>query len=727
MTEAGAATQRSGRIGDVVWGGACAAFGGVYAAALYALNPRAFFNDDSQEAFAPIFMAIGRSLSHGRWPALTLQMLNGGALANEYQYALYNPFSLFACWVASQFGDQAAAEAAVAGLHFAVLGAGAFAFARACGANRPLAALAGVAFVANNFLYYWLAESWITGLVSIAWMTWALAGLIKAHESRWAWVGGALATALVVTSGCYHTVVMLGMATAVIALVRWRLEGVRQALAPMVSAALGVLLAAAAVLPVLAMGQVAIRNGGLNNAGQLAIDLYGVLAPSSPFHTGHIVDFDGPAKLSAPIYFAGWFLLPLLPLIDWKKLGRPSPTLISLLAMAAVFVVATQGPEQIFSVRYPIWNLAPLHLALLAAFALVASKAGFAPLSRPRIWGVVAIAYFGWLASLQVQPEMRVQAFAAALVICALAILGGALHRRWRSGYAAVGIAGVVLFAAATHLAVRANLNQLDRRPPTAAATISDLGAIPASASVFLGNIDEAKIWQAPEIETAAMALAHGGSNPFGYSPVGHRAFSYLFWLQLWGTPMADGIGHLFARSGYGAATWADLLRVDHVVVPRIADRPAKIVAQAGPGWRVVDQRAYTVTLQRAAPAPRGPGSVAWSSPGLAVASAGPGEAGSETLRVTARTGHGDRLVFDRLAVPGYRASWHGRPLPLNLTATPLMTVALPDGPDLGDLEIHYAPPGWGLGLACALAALALLAAGWVRWPSLFGAALTPA
>ncbi len=376
MTEAGAATQRSGRIGDVVWGGACAAFGGVYAAALYALNPRAFFNDDSQEAFAPIFMAIGRSLSHGRWPALTLQMLNGGALANEYQYALYNPFSLFTCWVASQFGDQAAAEAAVAGLHFAVLGAGAFAFARACGANRPLAALAGVAFVANNFLYYWLAESWITGLVSIAWMTWALAGLIKAHESRWAWVGGALATALVVTSGCYHTVVMLGMATAVIALVRWRLEGVRQALAPMVSAALGVLLAAAAVLPVLAMGQVAIRNGGLNNAGQLAIDLYGVLAPSSPFHTGHLVDFDGPAKLSAPIYFAGWFLLPLLPLIDWKKLGRPLPTLISLLAMAAVFVVATQGLEQIFSVRYPIWNLAPLHLALLAAFALIASEGG---------------------------------------------------------------------------------------------------------------------------------------------------------------------------------------------------------------------------------------------------------------------------------------------------------------------------------------------------------------
>ena len=718
---------RAGRIGDVVWAGACAAFGGLYAWALFALDHRAFFNDDSQEAFAPIFMAIGRSLGHGHWPALTLQMLNGGALANEYQYALYNPFSLFACWVASQFADQASAEAMIAGLHYAVLGAGAYAFARACGARRPFAALAGVAFVANNFLYYWLAESWITGLVSIAWMTWALAGIIKAHESRWAWVGGALATALTVTSGCYHTVVMLGLATAVIALVRWRTEGVRQAIAPLVSTALGVLLALAAVLPVLSMGAVAIRNGGLNNAGQLAVDLYGVLAPSSPFHTGHIVDFDGPAKLAAPIYFAGWFLLPLLPLIDWKKLGRPTPTLIALISTVAAFAIATQGPEQIFSVRYPIWNLAPLHLALLAAFALVASKAGFAPLSRPRIWGVVGIAYFGWLASLQVQPEMRIVAFAAALAIWGLAVSGGSLHRRWSHGYAAVGIVGVVLFAAATHLAIRTNHNQLDRRPPTAASAISDLAAIPASASVFLGDIDEAKIWQAPEIETSAMALAHGGANPFGYSPVGHRAFSKLFWLQLWGTPLSDGVGRLFAPSGYGQTTWADLLRVDRVVIPRIGDRPTRITAQAGPGWHVAAERPYTVTLQRAAPAPRGPGSLAWESPGLVVAPVGTGTAESETLKITARAGHGDTLVFDRLAVPGYSLAFNGRPLSLNLTTTPLMTVALPDGPDVGDLTIRYAPPDYGLGLAAALLALAALAVGWARWPRLFGAAPGPA
>jgi hypothetical protein len=717
---------RAGLVGDAFWGASCAAFGGTYAWALYALNHRAFFNDDSQEAFAPIFMAIGRALGHGHWPVLTLQMLNGGALASEYQYAIYNPFSLFACWVASQFADQATAEAMIAGLHYAVLGAGAFAFARACGANRPFAALAGVAFVANNFLYYWLAESWITGLVSIAWMTWALAGIIKAHQSRWAWVGGAVATALTVTSGCYHTVVMLGMATAVIALVRWRTEGVRQAIAPLVSAALGVLLALIAVLPVLAMSAVTVRNGGLNNAGQLAVDLYGVLAPSSPFHTGHIVDFDGPARLAAPIYFAGWFLLPLLPLIDWKKLGRPSPTLIALVGMAAVFVIATQGPEQVFSIRYPIWNLAPLHLALLAAFALVASKAGFAELSRPRVWGVVGIAYFGWLASLQVQPEMRLAAFAAALAICALAVIGGLLNRRWAGGYAAVGIVGVALFAAATHLAIRTNHNQLDRRPPTAASAISDLTAIPASAGVFLGNIDEAKTWQAPEIETAAMALAHGGSNPFGYSPVGHEAFSRLFWIQLWGTPLTVGIGRPFAPSGYGQTTWVDLLRVDQVVIPKVGDRPARIAAQAGTRWREAAERPYTVTLQRAAPAARGPGSLAWTSPGLVVAPVGLGTAEAETLKISARAGHGDRLVFDRLAVPGYSLAFNGRPLPLNLTATPLMTVALPDGPDLGALTIRYAPPGWGLGLAAALLALTVLVVGWARWPALFGTAAKP-
>jgi hypothetical protein len=235
---------------------------------------------------------------------------------------------------------------------------------------------------------------------------------------------------------------------------------------------------------------------------------------------------------------------------------------------------------------------------------------------------------------------------------------------------------------------------------------------------VFLGTIDEAVIWKAPEIQTAAMALAQGGSNPFGYSPVGHRAFSYKFLLQLWGTTLPQAIPRLFQPTDMGGLTWADLLRIDKVVVPRVGDRPAQVAALAGPGWRLAQNRPDTVTLIRAAPAPRGPGSVAWTSPGLSLAAAGIATAQHETLAVRARSGHDDKVVFDRLAWPGYQVSFAGRPVAFSPTRTPLMTIELPDGGETGELAIDYAPPFLGLGIACALLALAGLTGGVVWWKS---------
>jgi hypothetical protein len=329
----------------------------------------------------------------------------------------------------------------------------------------------------------------------------------------------------------------------------------------------------------------------------------------------------------------------------------------------------------------------------------------------------VLIAYFGWLATLQANPETRAPALAAAIAILGFAALGAALSARWKAGYAFAGLIGTVLFAAATHIMIPANGDQFDRHPPSAVARLSDLTAIPATASVFLGTIDEAVIWKAPEIQTAAMALAQGGSNPFGYSPVGHRAFSYKFLLQLWGTTLPQAIPRLFQPTGMGALTWADLLRIDRVVVPRVGGRPAQVAALAGPGWRVAESRPETVILVRAALAPRGAGSVAWTSPGLSIAPTGPATAEHEALAVRARSGHGDRIVFDRLSWPGYRVTFAGRPVAFSLTDTPLMTINLPDGGATGSLAIDYAPPFLGFGIACALLALAGLTGGVVAWP----------
>lgn len=702
---------------DIAVGAACALVAATFAWFVWTTNHRAFFSDDAEHAFAPMFLAIGRSLAHGHWPTLTLQVLNGGALVGEYQYGLFNPFTLLACLVISPLKDQGISQAVFVGLHYAVLAPGAFALARNCGANRGFAAVSATTFAANNFVCYWLAGSWVAGFEGLAWMTWALAYLVRAHASRAAFVAAALFTYMVVTAGSYHIVVMLGIAAVVLALVRWRMQGLRDAILPPAAVAFGLVLAMPAILPVLAMGQVAIRNGGLANDGRLAMDLYAVLAPSSPFHFSHFLGFGRFARIGTPFYFAGWFLLPLLPLIDWRRLGRPPATLVALAAIIVAFIIATQGPEQVFSVRYPIWYLAGLHLVLLTAFASLASRAGFAAPTRPRIWGVVLIAYFGWLASLQSDPEMRAPALAATIAILTLAASGAALQARFRLGHVAACLVGTAIFAIATHRLIPANGDQLDRGAPTAVTAVSDLTAIPTQASVFLGGIDEAPIWRAPEIEAALMPLAHGGSNPFGYSPVGHRAFSYAFLIQLWGTILPPGISNLLQPTDMGGSSYADLMRIDTLVTPRVDDRVAKVAALTGPGWRVSADRPATVTFQRIAPAPRGPGSLAWASPGVSLQPAGPASAEHEALRVTHRAGPGDRIVFDRVAWPGYRVSFNGRALPLAMNRTPLMTIALPGGAETGLLAIDYAPPLLGLGFACALAGLAGMGALCLRWP----------
>ena len=220
---------------------------------------------------------------------------------------------------------------------------------------------------------------------------------------------------------------------------------------------------------------------------------------------------------------------------------------------------------------------------------------------------MVLIVYFGWLASLQVNPGTRAPALVAAVAILALAALrGGAGTPRWRAGFAMAGLIGTAVLAAATHILIPTNGDQFDRHPPTAVTSVSDLTAIPTTASAFLGVIDEAVIWKAPEIRTGNMPLVHAGSNPFGYSPLGHRAFSYKFLIQAWGTPLPQGIPRLFQATRMGCLTWADLMRIDEVVVPRVGDRPARVAAMAGPGWRVAQTRPFTVTLTRTAPTPRG-------------------------------------------------------------------------------------------------------------------------
>ncbi|HNF14458.1 MAG TPA: hypothetical protein PK453_12375, partial [Leptospiraceae bacterium] len=57
-------------------------------------NEHFFFRDDYQTQYLPAFYEIGRLLNSGEFPFISTRTLLGGNFAGEYQYAIFNPFSM---------------------------------------------------------------------------------------------------------------------------------------------------------------------------------------------------------------------------------------------------------------------------------------------------------------------------------------------------------------------------------------------------------------------------------------------------------------------------------------------------------------------------------------------------------------------------------------------------------------------------------------------------------
>ena len=78
---------------------------------------RFFLTDDYATYFMPGFSEIARLLGQGHFPLLTDRIWNGGALLQEYQYAVFNPVSMLLYVVLGQLDDLAPRGGLLAGPH----------------------------------------------------------------------------------------------------------------------------------------------------------------------------------------------------------------------------------------------------------------------------------------------------------------------------------------------------------------------------------------------------------------------------------------------------------------------------------------------------------------------------------------------------------------------------------------------------------------------------------
>lgn len=683
------------------------------AAIPFLLNHRAYYHDDMQSYFAPALMAIGRSLARGVWPALTLQVGNGGALLAEYQYGLLNPVSLASYLAISRLNDLAAAAAALATIHYVILALGVFTLARSLQASRPFSVLTALAFVSNNYLFYWFSSAWWPGMVGTTWLVWATVFLLQASSGRWMWLGAAVASFLTLTSGWPHAVVALGAIATLIAVVRAS-RGGAMAATPAVSALVVASVAALpAILPLLAMNSVTNRVAEMRSDAQMIPDFYSVLAVSSPAQFGHFRVSDGADMIATPVFLAAWYVLPITPFINWCRVSRRGQLTV-VAGTALAFAAATQGPGAIGMLITPIRFLPYAHLSLLLAFALAASDAGFVITFR-RIALCFGLIMVGLIMSIQVQPALAVAAAAATALVSAFVWLAiKDLVAGSPKGVVALGV-GVALIFVLTHLALPFNQNLGEWGVSSAVRSVDSLDAIPNGYVLTIGRKElpiPSRVGQGAHY--ANMLLVDGEANAFGYSPIGYRGMANAFCIEYAGQVCNAGLYRLKQYSGLGSASWLDLLKIDSIRF--INNSHASTTMTFDKNWRCAPA-GISVTCQRSTPRREMPGSVAYLSEGL-VARESPGSvAWKETLNVERWHGGGDVIVFNRFAWPGYHARLDNRKLPVAVFGPGLLAVNIPHNVDAGTLEVTYLPPYFPWSLAAFTMAVLATVSILLAWP----------
>ncbi len=298
----------------------------------------------------PTWDLLGQQLAAGHWPTLIPGLWRGGNLAAEVQYGIWNPVILGYAPFIYKIGQLAVAAAIVKTQLFTLLALGAYLAAREYGARPGPAAAIAIALPFAGFTLYADSTAWLDCLLGIT-------GTVHVLWSARRHARGALNPLvpividyLALTTGSPFGAVGVGVALVAVAAERAAARDWRGLARIAVSGAIMWMSFAVVYLPLPLSAAVTNRSvaAGVANTGQLTWDLTGVAAASAPLFQGVVGwwgHFAGFGK-AVPADYMGWFVLPLLPWLRWRKLRDGLRERLWLLVFGAVFLLLTLGPTR---------------------------------------------------------------------------------------------------------------------------------------------------------------------------------------------------------------------------------------------------------------------------------------------------------------------------------------------------------------------------------------------
>jgi hypothetical protein len=663
-------------------------------------NRRFFLTDDYATQFAPMFKEISRQLHAGDFPLLTDRLWNGGAILQEYQYAVLNPFSLALYYIIGPIKDSAAQAAIFSLFHIFVLASGAYCLMRELGGRVQYALLASVVAPTSGWLFYWGATNWIPALVSMAWLVWTWAFLLRAYRRpRWA-PAAACGTALTLLSGWPFANLALLISVLVAAgflFDRRRQVGTNHVIRLLLCLMAGALLAMPAILPLKLYLNYTLRPFEL---GTWASDLPSLIGVGLPFFSTKWTTFDGSIRqVFYPMIYVSWFI-PVC-VANLKRDDRQQSNIRALICMSIAFGTLSMLPG-IWQFRW-MFRLLPYYQFSLLALSVICLSRGSAWATRTTL---IVIAVEVWLAICQ-SPQ-----FATAYLIIGACIT---LLSFRTIPFTSKGGAHLPVILITTHIAIflLVLLKTLDTgyplypnawSPPENEYASGESARSPTRYAIFdpLTPKDPGQqYWKA--FGPGNTSLLRPGTSILGYSPFHINAFAQHFCFEHLGAAVCDrSVERVTTPQRPTGESLLDLMSVDEIAIQHSTDADKFRRATNG-GWK--EQRGAVGEWRFTRTAPRG--LITWTSP---LTSAVPVSHSTRKIKISAdnpsrNTG---KIVVARAWYPGWRARLDGKPLSVTPLSGILVSVDIP-AQSRGLVTLNFWPAGLTEGLILAFLGLGLL------------------
>lgn len=678
-------------------------------------NSYFYYIGDNPESFIPLWHHFGEQLRAGQWPTMDAAGWYGGNYAGESAYTLWNPVTLVNYGVVSLFDDLAAGAAFVMVEFLTLLSVAMYLLAREYGSRRAPAAVIAIALPACGFTLYYEAAGWPIGLMAFTWVAWFWWAARRHARGRLTPLVPFLIGVLAMTTGSpYATlgmlIVLLGIGVELIMLKDFR----RLVHLAVMGACVGAS-AALVFLPLLGAMAVSSRQelAVIGNNTFMVPDLGDLAGSSAPTYLPSILNWGGAVLENLPSTYFIWFAIPLLPWLRWGALRRPSRPLISVAVITGIYGVMTLGPSNLWLFRWPIRVIEYFYLGAGVLLAVLLSAGLARDRFRVRVLATVGLVGMGAYLSFAVRPEYYRMHALAAVAVLALVLGAIAVYRRrgwpWAAAVLLVGTIGVITYQTSRIPVVGPGGRAVE--PPRSVSrmeqgTASYQGIVLQLASqtgVRTQDMDDG------EIVFGNLTTATGHEEINRYSGIGFAEFTTALCMDYKGVTCPEAYDRLWRTMPGTDVPLIDALRVQTLVLQNrlLPD----VVDEAPPdGWReLVRDGARTVWL-REVPLPY-PGRVSYASSGTEVLSA---DAGAEHERVTFRASGDGELIFARLAWPGYSATIDGRPVDVINGEAGLITVAVPSGEHV--LELDFRAPGLRLGWLVLIGATGVVLVQSVLW-----------